>query len=204
MIRHFPNIKTLKLGRNKLTSLPQLGGKGSPLVTLEANDNQLTVVDFSNCNNIEKLILSRNPLTTIPKSILTLSKLVTLDLSYCGMKGPLFIFTQDDTSIGIMASLLELLLDGNQISAIGGEDLILIKAPKLRRLSLQYNQLSSFPALLLKSPSPLNALDLKGNPISKSTFLAIDGVDDFLQRREATMKKSAATIADLSVCGLDD
>mmetsp|Transcript_23769 Transcript_23769/g.94231 ORF Transcript_23769/g.94231 Transcript_23769/m.94231 type:complete len:124 (-) Transcript_23769:2195-2566(-) len=120
-----------------------------------------------------------------------------LDLSACGLSGTL------EWGDGILAALLELIVDDNAIDAL--PDTLPARAPRLKRLSLERNRVTSIPAAVLESPT-LDRLDLKGNPgLTKAAFLQLPGVEAFLDRRQKTRSKDIAggALGDLGVCGLD-
>jgi len=193
----FPNLKTLKLAKNKLETL-QRDVKLKKLTTLDVSENKLkSPLSFFEAP-LERVNLSHNPeLKSFPVALFIRS-LKSIDLSHCGISD-LRSFQQKDA----LPTLEDLNLDSNDISEIPTS--IVDVAPKLKSLSLEHNHIRSIPTILLKSPH-FDRLNLKGNNISKSDFLATDGADDFLKRRENIRKKDAAgtTMADLSVCGLAD
>ena len=188
-----PNLKTLKVAKNKLTVLKapiQL----DKLTTLDASENQISDYDFS-APRLEHLSLKMNPIGAFPSTLQT--SLKTVDLSGCGIRK--LTLTQ------VLAALEDLILDANAIVELPPD--IITYLPKLRFLSLEFNRIHSaaaIPGPLLESPSFFR-LNLKGNPLTKADFLAHDKVDAFLQRRENVRKKGeSGHLADLSVCGLDD
>lgn len=186
------SLKTLKIAKNKFKTLETLPER---LVTLDATENEL-VGTKRLPPALETLALRGNLNLHLP--VLHLPKLKTLDLRSCGIRD-----LSDNIVKSTLSLLQELLLDENLVEVVPEQ--LLSACPKLKRLSLEHNRIKTLPSVLLKSPN-LDRLDLKGNPISKSTFLKLDGVDDFLKRREKTRLKDTAigAIADLSVCGLDD
>ena len=193
----FPKLKTCKLHKNRLRALPALGGA---LTSLDAGDNKLAAAGVEAClaaaAKLEDLRLPRNPFGggCGPAALGALSKLRVLDVSDCGLTA-LLLFDG-----AAWAALVEVLADGNPIEAL--DDAFASRVPKLQRLSLERTRVRSLPASLLALKT-LDRLDLKGCPISKKQFLELDGVDDFMKRREAQRKKEGGG-ADFGVCGLDD
>lgn len=186
-------LKTLKVSKNKLNRLPRLP---ETLSILDATRNEIAEIDVELPASLESLSLRENPLARFPRAVLNLSKLKSLDLADCGLD------SLDELASASFAALQELILDNNSIARV--PDIIVVTAPRLKRLALEYNKIAWLPADVLKSPN-LDRLDLKGNVITKSTFLKLDGAEDFLKRREKTRLKDTAggAIADLGVCGLD-
>lgn len=165
-------LKTLKISRNKIKTLDL-----PQLTTLEAADNHLEDLELP--ESLVTLTLAGNPL----RAMNPLPNLKTLDLSRCGLVHFDFVFP----------NLTDLNLDDNKLSVMPDA------CPKLKRLSLQRNRIITFPPSLLLL---LDHLELKGNIITKAEFLQIDGVDDFLKRKQKTRVKG--TLTDFDVCGLDD
>lgn len=81
-IGNLTNLVELVLVHNQLTSLPDSIGNLTNLKELHLNNNQLTSLPESigKLTNLEKLVLHNNKLKTLPNSIGNLKKLERLDL----------------------------------------------------------------------------------------------------------------------------
>ena len=192
----FPKLRTCKLHRNRLAALPALSGA---LVSLDLSENRVTSAGLEAClaaaTALEELRCARNPFGAGcgPAALAKLAKLRIFVASDCGLTA-LLLFDG-----ALWPALVEVVADGNAIAGL--DDALAARAPALRRLSLERNGLAGLPRSLLALKT-LDRLDLKGCPISKKQFLELDGVDDFMKRREKNRKKEGGG-SDFGVCGLD-
>jgi internalin A len=108
-----PNLITLNLRGNELTSLPESFGKLSALDTLNLSSNELQTLpdSFGNLASLTVLNLSDNWLTRLPDSIGNLTSLITLDLS--GNR-----LSAIPESIGNLTALTKLDLSYNQLTKL--------------------------------------------------------------------------------------
>lgn len=196
----FPKLKSLKVARNRLAALPALGGA---LVTVDASDNKLGSAALGaalgTALKVEVLNLSGNPLGPGcgPAALAKLVALQTLDVARTNLTA-LLLF--EDAR---WPNLVEVLADDNdRLSALDAA--LPLRCPKLRRLSLERCAVGAagLPEPLLAAAA-LDRLDLRGCPLTKKQFLALDGCDAFMKKREAARKKDASVCGDYGVCGLD-
>ena len=75
---------------------------------------------------------------------------------------------------------------------------------RLTVLRLERAPIATLPSELF-TRTRVAALELRGTRITKAAFLELDGVDEFLKRREASLSRSVAggVIVDGALCGLD-
>lgn len=193
------SLKTLKLERNKLQVLPEQLEYLLKLQTLDASENRLSAVPANLPQTLETLRLAANPkIGRVPASLFRdFAKLVVLDLSGCGLSE----LPEDAESYATSSQLRELALDDNALVVV---PVALARLAQLRVLSLRRNRIiaAGLPPELFAAPH-LERLDLHTNPITKRQLLDRPGVDALLDRRAKTRTKDG-TMADLSLCGLDD
>lgn len=86
-----PNLRTLTLDGNDLTSIPDVVGTMEHLITLDVSDNQLSQLpsSLSGMIAIQWMYLYLNNLTTLPDDIGTLDTLTFLDASRNELTGAL-------------------------------------------------------------------------------------------------------------------
>ncbi|CAM9985055.1 unnamed protein product [Ectocarpus sp. 12 AP-2014] len=198
-------LKILRLDSNKLEAIPDLSTLSS-LTDISAGSNRLAGAGalgaLPAC--LKKLVLRDNSLGEVPAAVLDgLPALQVLDLSANGIEGlPPFGAT--------LPALEELILDENSLRALGDE---LVGLSKLKKLSVRSNRIAVVNPFNgqqsisrgLFADSAVESLELAGNALDKTDLMRMEGVDDFLARREKNKNKSlqGGGMLTLSVCGLD-
>lgn len=116
----------------------------------------------------------------------------------------------DVGGVECLVSLQVLLLDNNQIQEL---PLQMEMLTHIQHISVQNNQLQRMarsredqciPKELLAS-TPLERLDLKGNPLRQADVMSFEGVEAFLERRKGVKNKAiqGGAMIDMSLFGLD-
>jgi leucine-rich repeat protein SHOC2 len=189
------NLKKINLQDNKLGDIPDLSALGN-CKTLNLDRNRLMALP-SLPPGLKELTVGGNNLAAIPPAVLALAgTLVILDCSSNQV-------VELPVELCVFDKLEELVLDGNALAELPAE---MGGLGKLKRLYLRNNRLSGLPAALLKD-TPVNAMQLEGNLISKREFMASDGFEEFETRRTTLKKKDldvAASMSGMNLCGLDD
>ena len=173
-LKHFPNLIELRIKDNLITDVGTELSDNTRLETLDLSGNQIESIDFVNLTenalNLKYLNLRENSLEQIDASINKLKFLAYLDL------GGNFISELDDNIY--LRFLKVLVLDNNSLTDVPP---MAIKAPKLKTLNLNANQIEVFDVRVFPS---LIALDIGDNPlqkynitISKLEKLIMDWVD---------------------------
>jgi len=172
------------------------------LLRLDQNDIESDTFTGSLPQSLQQLHLRSNHLTLLPPAIIVLKQLTLLDLSNNRL--------EDVGGVECLVALKVLLLDNNQIKELPLRMEMLVN---IQHISLQYNQIErlavsregqSIPSELLIS-TPLERLDLKGNPLRQVEIMSFDGIDVFLERRREGKDKAlqGGAMVDMSLFGLD-
>ena len=181
LIANFSNLKSLKLDNNRLASLPDEIGKLSKLENLSAAYNRICKLPatLSQLQCLKEINLSDNELSTFPMPLCELKHLTIVDLSRNRIR-------EIPDGVGKM-NVTELNLNHNQITTISSE---IAKAPKLKILKLENNQLSlrAVPKALL-TESKVTSLNVNSNLFDVKDFECIDGYDEYMGRYTETKKK---------------
>ena len=198
----FPDLRTLAAGHNGLEALPDLGGLPR-LAHLSCGYNAIATEGVVSLPaSLRRLEMPQNRLLAVPPAVLDCSALEVLDLSGNGI-------VELPEGVAALARLLELYLDENRLSEVP-EALSLLQ--RLKVLSLKRNRIGavgsggaqSIPAAVL-SGTPVQALELEGNPLRKEQLMAFEGISDFSERRLRKIQKNmqGGAAVDFDFCGLD-
>ena len=174
----------------------------SNLVQLDADHNKLGLGLIGELpTSITQLNLAFNEFNSFPTSILTLDKLLVLNIS--GNR------IESLAGISHMVNLSDLHIDDNMIVEIPEE---VSKLEKLKKISLKRNRIgpkalafegqSIHERVLIESN--VDSIDLEGNPIKKSDIMNFNGIEAFLERRKRLKEKNLMLGAstDLELFGL--
>eukprot|EP00636_Phaeomonas_parva_P004136 CAMPEP_0118878170 /NCGR_PEP_ID=MMETSP1163-20130328/18187_1 /TAXON_ID=124430 /ORGANISM="Phaeomonas parva, Strain CCMP2877" /LENGTH=276 /DNA_ID=CAMNT_0006813971 /DNA_START=87 /DNA_END=917 /DNA_ORIENTATION=- len=197
------NLKRLSVDVNRLEALPDFSGN-MKMTHLSATENVISLEGLMGLPpSLEAVHLSRNALGTVPEPLLLLPRLVSLDLTgnnICELPENLGPSWQ---------SLQEFILDDNFLTMLPES---MCELRNLKTLSLKRNRIGpkprdgpqGIPESLLTS-TPVQALELEGNPLSKEDLMEFEGVQAFSERRLTLKNKSMAGGAATSFdfCGLD-
>ncbi|KAJ9604425.1 hypothetical protein H2200_011261 [Cladophialophora chaetospira] len=188
----FPNIRSISVTGNKMTSLPSLEGCQN-LVSLEVADNQLDELpsDFAQLRALRTANLANNNIRLIPSELATMANLTSLNLvgNPLREKKYLTMVTSelkldlekkldspehlDDSSQTSISSSQYRFTPSNGILDLSSQSLATTPiaeidlSQEIHTLKLSNNDLSSFPTELLSHPSikySLKSLDLSHNP----------------------------------------
>jgi Leucine-rich repeat (LRR) protein/GTPase SAR1 family protein len=153
-----PQLTSLDLSRNQLSTLPESFGKLTQLTSLYLEDNQLSTLpeSFGKLTQLTSLDLEDNRLSTLPESFGKLTQLTSLDLS----RNQLSTLPE---SFGKLAQLTSLDLRNNQLLSTLPKSFD--KLTQLTSLDLSRNQLSTLPESFGKL-TQLTSLDLSSNRLS--------------------------------------
>mmetsp|Transcript_16502 Transcript_16502/g.46110 ORF Transcript_16502/g.46110 Transcript_16502/m.46110 type:complete len:360 (-) Transcript_16502:179-1258(-) len=174
IFRHAPELRTINLGRNPLTSLPdELGELASTLQVLWLDDcqlqvdlpqciyrltelrelrlsnNRLTAIspDIRHCRKLESLSLDRNRLERLPPQLRQLDRLRVLSI-----RQNLFEELGDEIAL---ASLEQLHASSNTFRTIPDSLLRQDCCPRLRRIVMNGNRIVSLPSSMCAESSSL-------------------------------------------------
>jgi hypothetical protein len=157
-IKFFPQLQTLWLDDNKITSIPPAIGSCSQLrvLWLEYNEIMSIPLEISSCSQLRELSLNDNLISSIPPAIGSCPELRELSLNHNQI-------SSIPSEISSCPKLRVLSLNHNQVSLI--PDTIAF-CPNLAELYLDSNQVSSIsPAIGSWSAQPGKRLWLNNNPI---------------------------------------
>lgn len=152
---NFPNLKTLYLNSNWLSSLNTEIENLNSLVILDINSNRLKhfLINLDNASNITHINLNNNALTEVPEVLLSLTNLMSVDLSFNK------IVTIPSEIINLIY-LFTIDLRHNNIERIPKE-FVSVRFKFLKNIYLDENPNVIFPPLeLLQLNGPYGNLDL--------------------------------------------
>ena len=153
----FPQLTTLDLQRNELTTLPDSVTQLSRLTTLDLSWNKLTTLPdaVTRLSQLTTLDLRGNGLTTLPDSVTQLAQLTKLDLSRNEL-------TTLPDSVTQLAQLTKLDLRNSKLTTLPDS---LGQLSQLTTLDLSRNKLTTLPDSLGQL-SQLTTLDLSNNKLT--------------------------------------
>lgn len=135
-----PDLRIFRCHHNSLSKIPtnMLGTSISRLESIDCSYNMIDeVLDFSHYKSLKTLNMGMNRLSTIPMIPKTL---LTLDVTENRVKDVTRLLSKSDES---PASLIEMMLSGNQLSEIDGS--IFENYSNLQRLDISSNKLKNLP-----------------------------------------------------------
>lgn len=180
-ISNFSNLKSIKIDNNRLICLPEEIGKLNKLENISAGSNRISKLPctLSLLVNLKEINLSNNYIITFPVSLCDLKHLTIIDLS----KNQISEIPKDIARVNVT----ELNVNENRISIISPE---IAKAPKLKILKMEYNQLKlqDIPKALL-TDSKISSLFLTGNLFNIKDIEHVDGYEKYMERYTETKKK---------------
>ena len=207
------SLQNLDISHNDLVSLPILPGK---LQKINVSCNQIAIVECGGGGGggggeggdvggvddnwclpkLKEIDLSSNVIVGLTSSMFAvMQNLERLDLSNNHLE-------MIDPSIGTLMKLVHLNLRKNRLVALPPE---LGACKGLQTVLAANNMLETVPTELLENGA-LSNMRLEGNRMIKSQFLAIEGVEEFMERRKARLNREihgGMHGTDRSVCGLD-
>lgn len=217
------NFRTVDLGINALTTLPEEIGSWTRLQNLLCPQNLLKELPsaIGRLESLQKFVLSSNQLRALPAELSRLGKLKFLHLdgnqlgprlpdvfggALAGSLEELHLgsnaLEELAPSLGTMRELVRLTLDRNLLRSLEG----LGGLTKLRYLDAGENKIVGVPSDLLQQTS-LSELWLQGNPIDRLELQATPGFEDLLVRRkqrlDAKIDSNVVGKVDFAMCGLD-
>lgn len=149
------------------------------------------------------LNLSFNHFSSLPAVLNSLVNLVSLEMQNNRIES-LY-------GIELLVSLEDINLDDNLLCDLPEQICALTKLKKISLARNRFTKVSStrpgeqsIPAALLQN-SALDHIELAGNAITKADVLKFDGIDKFLERRQALKDKnfSGGALMEVSLFGLD-
>lgn len=155
-IKKFKNLKSIHMGANGLTHIPQNINELSEIETLNFGINSISTLPatFSELISLEHLIFYRNQFEEMPEEIWALKKLKQIDFYHNQIK-------KIPDAIGSLDSLLQIFLAYNKIEEIPDT---IFKLKKLKALYIHHNKIVMVPKEITQLNN-LTYLDLGYNRI---------------------------------------
>jgi len=216
------SLQNLDISHNNFVSLPILPGK---LQKINVSCNKIAIVECGDGDGggggggggdgggggaggdgggddkwclpkLKEIDLSSNVIVGLTSSMFAvMQNLERLDLSNNHLE-------MIDPSIGTLMKLVHLNVTNNRLVALPSE---LGACKGLQTVLAANNMLETVPTELLENGA-LSKIRLEGNQMIKSSFLEMNGVDEFMERRKARLNREihgGMHGTDRSVCGLD-
>ncbi|KAG0480637.1 hypothetical protein HPP92_011495 [Vanilla planifolia] len=162
-VESLSKLMVLNVGKNKLQKMDEICALAD-LRALILNDNSIsTICKLDQMKHLNTLVLSRNPIHDIGKSLMRITTIKKLSLSYCKLQ-------TIGSALVSCVDLREARFAHNEITILPDE---LAKNSKLQTLDIGNNLLENVSDIEVLSQLPnLKNLNLLGNPIAEKERLA--------------------------------
>lgn len=167
-------IQILYLGNNNLTEIPEDFQNLKKLGKLDCNNNKITkVAPLGKDVNLVQLTMDYNQITEVPNDFCGYADVESFSFAHNKIKKFPNIFNAK--SVYVMSSVD---FSYNEITEFDGENETgdnAFRGINASTLSLAYNKLKTFPAILSKTNSQVSTLALAGNGITDFPKGSLDG-----------------------------